>query len=178
MKIKVVLIRLFTVQGVRDELLAKADGVEYVSKGGSSLTVITRTKSNELTTKRSEALSQMDWGNNSEINGLNRLVSNGEMRIDDDEDDEGMSSPGKQSLFEHHNLLDASPISQNMLKKNFTSPFGVGGNDALPSIFGNRPKLDPRMLMTPSALNKVAFPRVQDIPGANAMINQFDEGKS
>ena len=111
MKIKVVLIRLFTVQGVRDELLAKADGVEYVSKGGSSLTVITRTKSNELTTKRSEALSQMDWGNNSEINGLNRLVSNGEMRIDDDDDDEGMSSPGKQSLLEHHNLLDASPIS-------------------------------------------------------------------
>ena len=45
MKIKVVLVRIFTIQGVRDELLAKADGVEYVSKGGSSLTVVTRTKS-------------------------------------------------------------------------------------------------------------------------------------
>ncbi len=28
MKIKVVLVRLFTIQGVRDEMLAKADGVE------------------------------------------------------------------------------------------------------------------------------------------------------
>jgi len=45
MKIKVVLVRLFTIQGVRDEMLAKADGVEYVSKGGSSLTVVTRSKS-------------------------------------------------------------------------------------------------------------------------------------
>lgn len=56
MKIKVVLVRIFTIQGVRDELLAKADGVEYVSKGGSSLTVVTRTKSQELTTKKSEAI--------------------------------------------------------------------------------------------------------------------------
>lgn len=56
MKIKVVLVRIFTIQGVRDELLAKADGVEYVSKGGSSLTVVTRTKSQELTTKKSEAM--------------------------------------------------------------------------------------------------------------------------
>jgi len=56
MKIKVVLVRIFTIQGVRDELLAKADGVDYVSKGGSSLTVVTRTKSQELTTKKSEAI--------------------------------------------------------------------------------------------------------------------------
>lgn len=44
-------------------MLAKADGVEYVSRAGSSLTVITRTKSMmDMTTKRTEIINGMDWG--------------------------------------------------------------------------------------------------------------------
>ncbi len=84
---------------------------------------------------------------NSEINGLNRFISNGEMKVDDEEDE----------------LLDNSPISPDLLKKNFNAPFGVGGNEAaLPPIF--KPKLDPKMLVAPTAANK--FPRPnQDIVG-------------
>jgi hypothetical protein len=42
-------------------MLAKADGVEYVSKGGSSLTVVTRSKSGmDMTTRKTETL---DWQN-------------------------------------------------------------------------------------------------------------------
>jgi hypothetical protein len=63
MKIKVVLVRLFTIQGVRDEMLAKADGVEYVSKGGSSLTVVTRSKSGFDTQKSNIRTSEIDQSN-------------------------------------------------------------------------------------------------------------------
>jgi hypothetical protein len=77
----------------------------------------------------------------SEIPGLNRFVSQGEMRVPDDDEDElldGQESPGK------------TPINAELLKKNFNAPFGVGGNEvALPNIF--KPKLDPKMLLTPTA---------------------------
>ena len=79
MKIKVVLVKLFTQQGVRDELLAKADGVEYITKGGSSLTVITRTNSKmDLMSRKSTQL--IDWGTN---NPLPSATSH-EMKLDDE----------------------------------------------------------------------------------------------
>ena len=108
MKIKVVLLKLFTQQGVRDELLAKADGVEYISKGGSSLTVITRTKSgSELLTKRSNTntlVPGFNWNNTINAN------TNGEMRVDDDDEmlnNQEVGSPDKRSLLEKLPLLSA-----------------------------------------------------------------------
>lgn len=103
MKIKVVLVRLFTIQGVRDEMLAKADGVEYVSKGGSSLTVVTRSKSG-FDSQKTAGLrtSEMDTpnvtGNDTQrvaggpppppgsSNMRRRSTVNGEMRVEDDYD--------------------------------------------------------------------------------------------
>lgn len=79
---------------------------------------------------------------------MNRFVSQGEMRVpDDDEDDYGMESPSKT-------------IDADLLKKNFNAPFGVGGNEAaLPSVF--KPKLDPKMLVTPTAAQK--FPKPEAV---------------
>lgn len=44
-------------------------------------------------------------------------------------------------------------------------PMGIGGNE-LPGIFNHKPKIDPRMMITPSRANQVAYPKVQDIEGA------------
>lgn len=92
MKIKVVLVRLFTIQGVRDEMLAKADGVEYVSKGGSSLTVVTRSKSGFDTQKSNIKTSEMDQPVPKNAQGpppgsqnmRRRSTVNGELRVDDE----------------------------------------------------------------------------------------------
>lgn len=65
------------------------------------------------------------------------------MRVDDDEEADEL-------------LNNQTPINAELLKKNFNAPFGVGGNEvALPNIF--KPKLDPKMLVTPTAANK--FPK-------------------
>lgn len=160
MKIKVVLVRLFTQQGVRDELLAKADGVEYVSKAGSSLTVVTRSQSKmDFTTKRSDGL---EWGT-SGTNNMRSNASNGEMRLPDDDEmlDNSPIRRGNGDFSPTKMLLESEPPTPIMIKNNFSSPFGVGGNDAaLPSIFQHKPKIDPRMLATPSALNKITYPKV------------------
>jgi hypothetical protein len=86
MKIKAVLVRLFTQQGVREEMLSKADGVEYVSKGGSSLTVVTRSKSAiDVNSRKSDPA--MDWGTSgSQTIGFQKTTQGGEMRLPDDDE--------------------------------------------------------------------------------------------
>lgn len=147
MKIKVALIKLFTQQGVRDEMLAKADGVDYIYKGGSSLTVVTRTKSQmDLTTRKSEATLPMDWGSSMKVN---RGQSN-EMKVEDD--DSEMETPAKLGR-DIDNLLD-SPTPPR--------------DGALPSIFAHRPQLDARMMVTPTGGN---FPKVPE--GAAEVMAKF-----
>ncbi|TNV71830.1 hypothetical protein FGO68_gene6622 [Halteria grandinella] len=51
---------------------------------------------------------------------------------------------------------------------------GIGGNE-LPGIFNHKPKLDPRMMVTPSRANNVAYPRVQDIEGAQELMDKFND---
>jgi hypothetical protein len=82
MKIKVLLVRLFTIQGVRDEMLATADGVEYVSKGGSSLTVITRSKS----LNQSNSMVINSENSMATPGGGMRMKSSGELKVEDDGD--------------------------------------------------------------------------------------------
>lgn len=154
-------------------MLAKADGVEYIDKGGSSLTVITRTKSGgELITKGSNTVTKpADFNWNS--NPSNNANTNGEMRVDDDDEmlnNQEMGSPEKR------NLLGKSPLLSGFTN-NFLSPIGVGGNDSgLPAIFSHKkPLLDPRILLTPSALNKVTYPKLSEIEGANELMAKFDE---
>lgn len=173
MKIKAVLVRLFTQQGVRDELLAKADGVEYISKGGSSLTVITRSKSQlDMTSRKS---GELDWGTSGSQSVFPKNNTNGEMRLPDDDemlDNRGFSI-GKIGMYNPAmGLGDISPIKSSyydpqqeplvinpIVINHKHGPMGIGGNE-LPGIFNHKPKIDPRMMITPSKANNVAYPRV------------------
>jgi hypothetical protein len=80
------------------------------------------------------------------------------MRVDDDEVEdltalrnEDGASPEKKRLLGNGS---ETPISASL----FPSPFDQG--NGLPGIFGHKPKLDPKMLMTPSKANNVKFPKI------------------
>jgi hypothetical protein len=60
------------------------------------------------------------------------------------------------------------------IKKPFNGPMGVGGNE-LPGIFNHKPKIDARMMATPTALNRIAYPKVEEIEGAKEMLAKFDD---
>jgi len=64
-------------------MLATADGVEYVSKGGSSLTVITRSKS--LNQSNSMGFVNSEASMNTPGGGM-RMKSSGELKVEDDGD--------------------------------------------------------------------------------------------
>ena len=49
----------------------------------------------------------------------------------------------------------------------------MNGNEGLPSIFTGRPKIDARMIMTPSSIN--AFPKIDQ--AAQDMMAKFNEGE-
>lgn len=163
-------------------MLAKADGVEYVSKGGSSLTVVTRSKTGTINKSDSQQLpSQMSLGPPGTANGL-RNRSNGEMKVDDDEYGDqyyydevianlpGGSTPmilGEEVSPEKQTLLGNGGIQSDTALlppikglKAFNGPIGVGGNDkALPSIFKTKTKINPQMMMTPNNQNGVKYPK-------------------
>ena len=113
------------------------------------------------------------------------------MKLDDEDEFnllDNNNNPNNLSAIESPekmNLLDGSstmrPPTPLHLKKNFASPFGVGGNDghALPNIFSHKPRLDPKMLMTPSKANNVAFPkRGGHSENAEEMVAKFQENSS
>ena len=101
------------------------------------------------------------------------------MKLDDD-DPADLLSPDRQHLLGQPpngdpNVFPPQQPDQSIpleFRKSFNTPLGVGGNDnMLPGIFAHKPKIDPKLLATPTQLN--GFPKVSQ--QQQNLISQFQE---